>query len=572
MKYYILLIGALLGCMSCGESRNQSNKLDAAAELMFDHPEQALSILKSLDVDEISSRSGKARFALLYTQALDKNQIELQSDSLIHLAVDYYNRKGSEQEKALAHYYYGCVYANLHDIDVAMKSLVAAEAFAVNTNDSYLQGLIHSRIGNLYSDEYLQEDALLRFERARACFHQAGAARNEAISLNNKAYIYYLTGDFAAAKESWQEAKKLYLTLGDRNAAYAIDGNLISIRLEEGNPVDSIKNSFRKICFDYYGEPHPPVAAGTWLAIYQKAGELDSARLCGQTILANRHEFTDHQIAGCYALLTRIESDCGRFEQALRYSRLYQHMADSLNQVTQQTALQEVEQKYNNRLLKASLESFRLKHQVQMAGMIFILIILALIVVLVGYAWTRRYKKVREERALLKQELDNLHQVYDDLSNRFLQVRQMLDCSNERESKVSKAIEERLSGLHQLVEKLPAIKPANFVREFKRYMAVDTNSQYALYDLQYIVNQKYFGIIDYLKARYPDLNKHDLDLCALMCFGFSHAGICYLYDYSTLGSFYNKRSRLRRKLHLSQEEKIEDFISRQIAELRKNEE
>lgn len=142
-------------------------------------------------------------------------------------------------------------------------------------------------------------------------------------------------------------------------------------------------------------------------------------------------------------------------------------MADSLNQVTQQTALQEVEQKYNNRLLKASLESFRLKHQVQMAGMIFILIILALIVVLVGYAWTRRYKKVREERALLKQELDNLHQVYDDLSNRFLQVRQMLDCSNERESKVSKAIEERLSGLHQLVEKLPAIKPANFVREFK---------------------------------------------------------------------------------------------------------
>ena len=91
-------------------------------------------------------------------------------------------------------------------------------------------------------------------------------------------------------------------------------------------------------------------------------------------------------------------------------------------------------------------------------------------------------------------------------------------------------------------------------------------------DLQYIVNQKYFGIIDYLKARYPDLNKHDLDLCALMCFGFSHAGICYLYDYSTLGSFYNKRSRLRRKLHLSQEEKIEDFISRQIAELRKNEE
>ena len=572
MKYYVLLIGALLGCMSCGESRNQSNQLDAAAELMFDHPEQALSILKSLDVDEISGRSDKARFALLYTQALDKNQIELRSDSLIHRAVDYYDRRGTEQEKALAHYYHGCVYANLHDTDAAMESLVEAEAHAVKTDDSYLQGLIHSRIGNLYSDEYLHEEALQRFERARTCFRQAGALRNEAISLNNQAYICYLTGDYATAKESWMAAKVLYLDLGDRDAACAIDGDLISIRLEEGDPVDSVKSSFLRICNDYYGEPHPPVAAGTWLAIYQQAGELDSARLCGLAILANRHEFTDHQIAGCYALLSRIESDCGRFEQALRYSRLYQHMADSLNRVSQQTVLQEVEQRYNNRLLKASLESLRLKHQVQMAGMILILIISALVVVLIGYAWTRRYRKVREERTLLKQELDNLHQIYDDLSERFLHVRQMLDCSNERESKVSKAIEERLSGLHQLVEKLPAIKPANFVREFKRYMAVDTNSQYALYDLQYIVNQKYSGIIDHLKSRYPDLNKHDLDLCALMCFGFSHAGICYLYDYSTLGSFYNKRSRLRRKLHLSQEEKIEDFISRQIAELRKNEE
>lgn len=116
------------------------------------------------------------------------------------------------------------------------------------------------------------------------------------------------------------------------------------------------------------------------------------------------------------------------------------------------------------------------------------------------------------------------------------------------------------------------IKPANFVREFKRYMTVDTNSQYALYDLQYIVNQKYFGIIDHLKARYPDLNKHDLDLCALMCFGFSHAGICYLYDYSAQGSFYNKRSRLRRKLQLPQNQKIEDFIRQQIGELKKGRE
>lgn len=572
MKYWVLLIGVLAGCVSCGTGRDVSNVLDTAAGLMGDRPEQALSMLESLDVDELSSASGKARYALLYTQALDKNRVDVQSDSLIRLAVDYYDRRGSERERALAHYYYGCVYANLHDTDTAMESLVEAESHAVKTDDSYLQGLIHSRIGNLYSDGYLLKEALQRFERACACFRQAGSRRNEAISLNNQAYVCYLTGDIVSAKESWQAAKSLYEDLGDRNAARAIDFGLLSLRLQEDDPTDSVKSSLRRLCADYYGDPQPPVAAGIWLAVYQQAGELDSARLCGQTILANRNLFTDHKIAGCYALLTRIESDCGRFEQALQYSRLYADLIDSLNRVSRQTALQEAEQRFNNRLLGVSLATLRLRHQVQMVTMLLILIVSALAAFLIGYAWIRRYRKVREEHTLLKLELDNLHQVYDDLSDRFLHVKQMLDHSNERELKVSKAIEERLSGLHQLVERMPMIKPANFVREFKRYMTVDTNSQYALYDLQYIVNQKYFGIIDHLKARYPDLNKHDLDLCALMCFGFSHAGICYLYDYSAPGAFYNKRSRLRRKLQLPQNQKIEDFIRQQIGELKKGRE
>lgn len=203
MKYWVLLIGVLAGCVSCGTGRDVSNVLDTAAGLMGDRPEQALSMLESLDVDELSSASGKARYALLYTQALDKNRVDVQSDSLIRLAVDYYDRRGSERERALAHYYYGCVYANLHDTDTAMESLVEAESHAVKTDDSYLQGLIHSRIGNLYSDGYLLKEALQRFERACACFRQAGFRRNEAISLNNQAYVCYLTGDIVSAKESW---------------------------------------------------------------------------------------------------------------------------------------------------------------------------------------------------------------------------------------------------------------------------------------------------------------------------------------------------------------------------------
>lgn len=59
MKYWVLLIGVLAGCVSCGTGRDVSNVLDTAAGLMGDRPEQALSMLESLDVDELSSASGR---------------------------------------------------------------------------------------------------------------------------------------------------------------------------------------------------------------------------------------------------------------------------------------------------------------------------------------------------------------------------------------------------------------------------------------------------------------------------------------------------------------------------------
>ena len=68
-----------------------------------------------------------------------------------------------------------------------------------------------------------------------------------------------------------------------------------------------------------------------------------------------------------------------------------------------------------------------------------------------------------------------------------------------------------------------------------------------------MVNRKYYGVVDYLKAHYPELRKQNLDLCCLLCFGFSQHGICYLYNYEDIGSFYNKRSRLRKKLGLPPE-------------------
>lgn len=68
--------------LSCKNAQVDSI-LTSAEKSMNDDPKSSLEILESIDKDSISMRKQKAKYALLYSMALDKNYIDLQSDSII---------------------------------------------------------------------------------------------------------------------------------------------------------------------------------------------------------------------------------------------------------------------------------------------------------------------------------------------------------------------------------------------------------------------------------------------------------------------------------------------------------
>ena len=52
---------------------------------------EAFRVLEGIDKSELTSKELEAKYALLLSQALDKNYIDLQSDSIIAPAVRYYD-------------------------------------------------------------------------------------------------------------------------------------------------------------------------------------------------------------------------------------------------------------------------------------------------------------------------------------------------------------------------------------------------------------------------------------------------------------------------------------------------
>ena len=109
----IIILFAMSLLSSCTIRQDYNQQLLKADSLMQFRPDNALNILKSISSEKLSTRADNAYYALLLTQAQDKNFIVQKDDSLIQIAVHYYDSIGDTKMQAKAHYYWGCVYLSL---------------------------------------------------------------------------------------------------------------------------------------------------------------------------------------------------------------------------------------------------------------------------------------------------------------------------------------------------------------------------------------------------------------------------------------------------------------------------
>lgn len=530
-----VLYTALLALLLFPSCRRQSGDIDSflhnAESLMNEHPEDALSIIRHIDRRKIYSSASEARYALLYSQALDKNYVDVTSDSLTAVAVNYYDRHGTKHERAMAHYYQGRVFSNAGNFDAAIRSYSLAEDAASGTDDYYLLGLINNAVGNLHFEQYDLDEALQRDQQAASFFHRAQSPYNEALAYIGVGTVYSLKGDNEQMEIVYNKAIEIYKELNATDKILPLyEDIIIETKLNTGIDLSSIKRDLRHYYTIYNNGRIPIQSMGLWQGIYLKANELDSARLCGEIILRNRQAFNAHKIAGCYSLLERIEMARGNYPEAYRYVKQYIAVMDSINQEKEEALVLELEQKYRNRILNQSYENLK-QHNDQQRIITGLVLLFSLSLLVAGLLYLRKWRenaalKMREAEA----EKESLGRACRELQEQLGTVGDRVDTDDEQERQLFDALEERMVVLRNWVDKAETMKPALFMKSFRDYMTVNVKSKHALSDLQYVVNRKYFGVVDYLKAHYPELRKQDLDLCCLLCFGFSQHGICYLYN------------------------------------------
>lgn len=216
--FFLILIIQLF--CSCSIRSNQiKSELNKAEELMMSSPDSSFFILKNIDPAKITGKKSQALYALLLSQAMDKNWIDEVDDSLIMTAVNYYRNSNDAEHKFLSYYYLGRVHQNSGNLAKALVSFAVAEEMAGQISDNYSIGLLYAQFGRIYQTLYDYPKSIESFSKACNFYDLANKSSHKVYAKLSLAQLYKSVKQYDKSYEIISEiitaaydSKDVYLT------------------------------------------------------------------------------------------------------------------------------------------------------------------------------------------------------------------------------------------------------------------------------------------------------------------------------------------------------------------------
>ena len=153
--------------VACNGKTDYNTQLAWADSLMASQPDSALHMLENMPADSLRTEADRAYHALLLTQARDKNYIVQTDDSLIQVAVRYYDAHEIAPLQARAYYYWGSFYRDKNNYSQALdKYDIALSHINDRPENAELKASLYSNLGYLYYTQDLNCEADSIYQQA----------------------------------------------------------------------------------------------------------------------------------------------------------------------------------------------------------------------------------------------------------------------------------------------------------------------------------------------------------------------------------------------------------------------
>jgi len=538
-------------------------------------PDTALYLLKSIPHTEKLRGKLQADYALLLTQAMDRNCVKFTSDSLIALALNYYTvERGDSATRAKAQYYYGRVLRELGKDEEALTFLSSAKEMFGNIQCCKMLAMATDEIGMINRKKKLYQESLENFRESYTIYEElkdslslvrAGQNIGRAYLFQNKwdsCYFYYINALALAREKQYSSEVSILHELG------------ILCR-----SMGELKKSERYFLAAYEKETDEErkyVECMSLGYLYIQMGDVENARKYFKMSINSSKEYTR---IDAYNNLYFLEKDIDNFEEAIIYHEKADSIVNVLDEVDSQELITELQKQYENEKLRNDNLQLKVDRTVFIFCGTVIFLIVAFYMCYYYYKSKNHRKKIAEIESQIRdneeeikryqQEMEEIQELKDQVleENRILEENRMKVGELNGKIVLLSMQNKTLSGLLKELGGELTVGPSSeqYISAFRLLLAIKEGtlrgklSNGERYKLFSLFDLLYSNYVTRLLDKTPLLTKHDLEICCFLKFGLTNEELARIFQTSS-DSVTKAKGRLKGRLGISPQEDLNVFL------------
>lgn len=494
--WFFVMLSVLVSCY-----QSHKRELDLAYTLAESKPDSALPFLNRINQGKLSDKD-MAKYALIYYMAQDKSGLDVDNDSLIRIAYDWYEGHQEDSLYVLCLNYMGTFYLLVDSMEQAKSCLEKAYFISDSLHEMNVKHLVLDKL--IEVEEQLEPYKALRYAKDLVKMYDSMAN----VTIYNKVAArlrlgenFFYVDSLQHALEEERKAYRMAMKAGDSNLLSYVRQNLAST-FEEMGEKDS--------CLYYARLAYDLNAANRFSCLLTLASAYISVDSINQAfrLLKQTTPKTAEDRYSVFYIQSQAAMKAHDFKSAKSFSDSAYHYLEDMYRIALQGKTA-----YYTSFLKKESERAKMQGKAEMQQWVFSLIVLLcfIVVIFILYIY-KSYKhqiklRMEHEREVLlqKQQMqEKIHQ--EELSHKEIQLSVM---RNYLQKKID------------VVEKLNSIVP----NENKHIVLSESDWD----ELEVFLDSVENLFVKRLKQKHPNLSKSVLRLMMLLRLKLSQKALASIY-------------------------------------------
>ena len=545
MRRLLFILALTLTLVACERHSEHWDTLADVESYIEEHPDSALVVLEKIDVSELSSKEERAKHALLYSMALDKNYIDKTDFEVLQPAIDYYDDNGSATDKLRTYYYQGRIYQNMGNDALAMECFVNAISKGGKSKDLQTMAKIYYNQSKIYNSLYEWDNSIEYLKKAATLYKDSGLYHYYTDCLILIINGYTIKEDYDSASSYIEQCKQISETMneGALSQFYSVYLTYL-IRCGSEYEINYIINEYINSI---------PYSHIDWLTLcnaYHKIGKYDDALQATEQYRSSANTRDELKYK---ALISMIYEKTDRYEESLRAYKEFMVVSDSTSLAIMRQDTKFVEERHNLEMAKA--KETEAKNRLTIIVLGCMVAVLALIIVV--YIIHKRLKVSRNKNIMLESEKALYEQMYNEVVAERDALNGML-ANNTIKDEAMEIIKKRLGVLNTIIVSHLSAKDTDIKRANEELEHLIANRNDFIKSTRLTLEENYPHFFAYLHDK--GLEEFEIDFCCLYAIGLKGKEIK---AYTNLTRHYKDSSEVRQKLGLSESDtNLSNFLQK----------